>query len=169
MLTPKRIKEAELNVKQYLEDGLIKKQEFNQDIFKTLIQNSDESLEEAQRAKSSLWIIVMSYYSMFYMVNAVLLTLNYKIGNKIVHKVTSEALIVFIRNKLSKELIENYETIQSNALSGTRTDELIQYYEFEKHKRSLFQYSTTERAKINKAKTSLQRAKEFIFEMKKLI
>ena len=36
-------------------------------------------------------------------------------------------------------------------------------------KRSIFQYESTEQIKQAKAKTSLDRAKTFIFEMKKLI
>ena len=46
------------------------------------------------RTRASLWVIVISYYAMFYAANAVLLHLGYRTGEKIAHKVTSDALIV---------------------------------------------------------------------------
>ena len=41
-----------------------------------------------------------SYYSMFYIANAVLIKKGYKTGDKIAHKVTADALITIIRSKL---------------------------------------------------------------------
>src|SRR3989344_354024 len=111
MLSEKRIKEAESNVKSYLSEGLIKKEQFNSIVFNVLINNSNESIETAtflsNNKKSNLWIIVCSYYSMFYIANAVLYKLGYKIGDKISHKVTSDALIIYVRNKLKENIIEN--------------------------------------------------------------
>ncbi len=70
MLNEKRIKEAQSNVKSYLSEGLIDKQQFQQDIFKILLNNANESLDTAdflfKNNKSRLWVIVCSYYSMFY-------------------------------------------------------------------------------------------------------
>ena len=45
---------------------------------------------------------VISYYSMFYIANAVLFKIGYKIGEQTPHKITADALIVFVRNKLKK-------------------------------------------------------------------
>ncbi len=50
-----------------------------------------------------------------------------------------------------------------------KADLLIESFEFERNKRSLIQYKTIEIEKKSKAKTSLQRAKEFAKEMDKLI
>ena len=70
MLNEKRIKEAQSNVKSYLSEGLLDKQQFQQDIFKILLNNANESLDTAdflfKNNKSRLWVIVCSYYSMFY-------------------------------------------------------------------------------------------------------
>lgn len=64
-----RIKEAEQNFKQYLNDGLIKKSLFKQEIFDIYMKNSQESLEVANFLNNqnitNLWVIVSSYYSMF--------------------------------------------------------------------------------------------------------
>ena len=175
MLDKERIKEAENNVKSYLEEGLLRKASMNQQIMNILLANGKESLrvaeEISQKNISDLWVIVSSYYAMYYYANAVLLKLGYKIGEKIVHKVTSDALIVYVRNKLKENLIEEYEELKEEALkiAGTKSDEIIESFEFEKNKRSFIQYKTIETEKHSKAITSLQRAKEFTKEMEKLL
>ena len=80
MLDDKRIKEAENNIRNYLQDGLLQKQS-NQTAKLMYIENSGLSLETAQKLleleskiyKPYLWMIVTSYYSMYYLANAVLL------------------------------------------------------------------------------------------------
>ncbi len=169
MLFEEKISQAKNNVSNYLEEGLLKKVDFDKNILGILIQNSEESLIEAQKVNSFLWKIVMSYYSMFYIANAVLLKSGYKVGHKIAHKVTSDALIVIIKDKLKKELLEDYETVKEEALNFIKADEIIQSFEFERSKRSKVQYETTQKIKESKAKTSINRAKEFMLAMKKLL
>lgn len=175
MLDKKRIGEAEKNVRTYFEEGLLKKTTANLNVVSVLLKNAKESLRVAeeinQKNVSGLWVIVCSYYAMYYYANAVLSTLGYKVGDKIAHKVTSDALIVYVRKKLKETLIEEYEEIKEEALNlaGVKADSLIESFEFERNKRSLIQYETIEIEKQSKAKTSLQRAKEFAKEMEKLI
>lgn len=178
MFNDKRIIEAESNVRRYLQEGMLKKQK-NETAKLMYIENSNLSLETAQKLlslesdayKPYLWVIVTSYYSMYYIANAVLLDLGYKVGDKISHKVAGEALIVFARHKLKKEFIEEYENIKEDALEliSSKTDALLESFDLERGKRSTFQYETDERAKKEKALTSLSRAKTFVFEMKKLL
>jgi len=120
---------------------------------------------------SYLWSIVISYYAMYYAANAVLYNIYYKVGKKIVHKVTGDALIVFVRNKIKKTLLEEYEEQKQEALEivGKRTNSLLHEYEKEMEKRSVIQYECTDDIKKSKAKTSLERAERFVFEMKKLL
>ena len=175
MLTKERIKEAESNVKSYLEDGLLKKAIINKQVMNIFLRNAKESLRVAeevhQKNISELWVIVCSYYSMYYYANAVLLRLGHKVGEKIVHKVTSDAIIVYVRGKLKESLIEGYEDSKEEALNlaGMKADALIESFDFERNKRGLIQYQTLEIEKKSKAKTSLQRAKEFTREMEKLL
>lgn len=87
MLTDKRIKEAQDNLKAYLQEGLVvKKKEFEQRIFNILENNANESLKIAEmmfaNQDSWLWAIVTSYYSMYYIANAVLYKMGYKVGGK---------------------------------------------------------------------------------------
>ncbi len=173
MLSEKRIKQAEENVNDYLKEGLLRKSEFNENIYKILRRNAQESLETASflynNKKSNLWIIVASYYSMFYLANALLYKMGYKVGDKISHKVTADALIVFSRVKLTKSLIEYYEDIRDEALAKIKSDELIESLDYERKKRSLIQYNTPEEIKVSKTETSLKRAKEFMLQVRKLL
>ncbi len=171
MLSDERIKEAENNVKTYLLDGLIKKEQFRNIVFETYLRNHRESLLVAKnifnQSISNLWVVVISYYSMFYIANALLYKLGYKVSHKIAHKVTSDALITFVRNKLKNNLIEGYELASSEAL--ILSDNILQNYDFEMTKRSIFQYESTEEIKTAKAKTSLERAEQFSKEIEKVI
>ena len=171
MLSNERIKEAESGVNSYLADGLLKKEKFRSIVFETYLKNHRESLLVARKlfneSLSNLWVVIISYYSMFYVANALLYKLGYKVGSKVAHKVTSDALIVFVRNKLKDHLIEDYELASSEAL--VISDNFLQNYDFERVKRSVFQYESTEEIKAAKAKTSLDRAEEFGKEMEKLI
>ena len=173
MLDEKRIQQAEKNIKDYLASELIKKYVFKEEILTVLQNNAHDSIEIAEflseNKKADLWIIVTSYYSMFYMANAVLFKLGYKIGDKIPHKITADALIVFVRNKLKKRFLEEYEEAQNEALPGIKADSLIDAFDKERAKRGILQYETTAIEKHSKAKTSLQRAKNFVFEMEKLL
>lgn len=175
MTDEKRIKEARSNFNRYLQNGLLKKEK-NETAFFTYLKNSDLSLKVAEKLmndelKPFLWVIVCSYYSMFYIANAVLLKLGYKTGEEIVHKVTSDALFVLVLDKLRKELLDEYEKIRDDALdiASARAENIIKNYDYERRKRSKFQYEMAEEIKEHKAKISLKRAKEFVFEMKKLL
>jgi uncharacterized protein (UPF0332 family) len=140
------------------------------------IKNAELSLELAEECMNSnlkpyLWTVVISYYSMFYIANAVLLQLGYKTGSNVVHKVTSDALIVLVMDKIRKGLIEEYEDIKEDAMeiASIKSEEIMAFYSMEMDKRSRFQYDMTETIQEQKAKTSLKRAKEFMLEMKKLL
>jgi len=170
-----RINEAKQNFDKYLQDGLITKGK-NESAKSMYIQNADLSIKLASECMKSelnphLWIIVMSYYSMFYVANAVLLELGYKTGSKIAHKVTNDALIVLVMDKLKKGMIDEYESAQEDAMeiASVKSEEIIDNFQLEMNKRSKFQYNMGEIVKEQKAKTSIRRAQEFFIEMKKLI
>mgnify|MGYP001591423809 FL=1 len=175
MLEKYRIKEAETNIRAYLNEGLIKKESPNPDALRVLLRNAKESIDSADKLStdriSDLWVIVCSYYSMFYIANAVLRKLGYKVGEKIAHKVTADTLIVYARGKLKETLIEEYENSKEEALNlaGIKADTLIESFDREKTKRGIIQYRTDDIDKQAKAKTSLQRAKQFRNEMQILL
>ncbi len=160
----KRIKIAENNFKNYLDERKIKKvKQFDSLIYSTYMRNSRESLDVAnllfENKMSSLWVVVTSYYSMFYIACAYLYKLGYKAGDEIVHQVINESLIVQARHKIKNHLLENYSEEKDKALIVV--DNYLDNYEKEKGKRASFQYQTTEEVKEGKAKISLERAKEF--------
>ena len=97
--------------------------------------------------------------------------MGYKVGDKIVHQVTSDALTAFVRKELKENFLEEYEDAKEEALSlaGVRADSVIESFQFEKIKRGRIQYQTDAEEKQSKAKTSLDRAKSFLIEMEKLL
>ena len=105
------------------------------------------------------------------MANAILLSYGYKTQDKIAHKVTSDALIFLILDRRRKKFLEDYEAIQKDALeiASAKSESVIESYSFELDKRSRFQYNMLEQTKEAKAQTSLKRASEFVFELKKLL
>ena len=175
MIEAKQKKEAKQNFDRYLQDRLIKKEK-NETARQMYLKNAELSLQLAEECMISplrpyLWVVVISYYSMFYIANAVLLNFGYKTGGKIVHKVTSDALIVLVTDKIRKGLLEEYEDAKEDALeiASIRSEEIMAFYAMELDKRSRFQYDMTESIQEQKAKTSLKRAREFMLEMKKLL
>lgn len=162
---------AKENFDMYLKEGLVKKESFNALVYSTYMNNASESLRVAKmildEQTSSLWVIVTSYYAMFYVANACLYKLGYKVGHKIAHKVTSDCLKVLVKDKLAKHLLEEYDLASEDALEISSN--LIQNYDHELTKRSQFQYETTSEIKLSKAKTSFERAQEFSFEIQKLM
>lgn len=171
MLDENRIKEAEGNVRRYLEEGLLKKEKVPPIIQNTFLHNAQESFSVAEYLvpKSDFWVIITSYYSMFYAANAVLCSLGYKVGDKISHKVTADALIVMVRNKLKKSLLEDFEEAQDQALVGIKAEEIIKSFDWERDKRGRVQYDMTKVVKKGRAEISLKRANTFLFEMEKLL
>ncbi len=172
-LSSKKLVEAQKNVELYLKEGLLKNTNPQKQVLNILEENSLESIRAAELMLSSqissLWAIVCSYYSMYYAANAVLYARGYKVGERISHKVTADALIVFVRDALRRQLIETYEQTRQEALAIIGADEFLDFFERERHKRGTVQYSTTEKAKRSKAETSLLRAKEFVHVMRLLL
>lgn len=134
--------------------------------------------------ESYLWVSVCGYYSMFYVASGALASLGIKAGDKIVHKIVLDCLIFYFikTGKLAKHYHEEYEESMKEALEVMGIDEekirknlqkkaldLIQTFDYERGKRGDFQYKTTVPIKENLAKTSLERAKIFLYEIEKLI
>ena len=73
--------------------------------------------------------------------------------------------------KLKETLIEEYEDSKDEALNlaGIKTNSLIESFNQEKTKGGKIQYRTDDIDKQAKAKTSLQRAKQFLLEMNILL
>jgi len=167
----KRIKQAEDNFRRYLEQGLIKEKPFEQVIYQTYLNNSLESLKVAeqlfQNKTSSLWVVISSYYSMFYLASAYIYKKGFKAGHEIVHQIINEALIKLAKKEIETHFLEEYEEERQKALYSCNT--LFDEYEFEKTKRAQFQYETTGEIKEAKAKTSLERAKKFVTILRQIL
>jgi uncharacterized protein (UPF0332 family) len=118
---------------------------------------------------------------MFYAATAILAKQGIRATGQIVHKVTADALIhFFASNEKLAKLLDQYEEAQTVGLElvgrdelmkkmQKKADELIISYEGERKKRSKFQYDIGIQAKRGYAQTSLQRARDFVFEIRKLL
>ena len=201
MIEKKRIEEAQRNAKQYIDEGLLKVKDKEAPRFVGFfMKNAESSLQTASMLQeisdqqglkvtlkvssdfeSYLWVIVSSYYSMFYAATALLASQGIRATGQIVHKVTGDALIhFFVSNEKLAKLLEQYEEAQAVGLEligreelmksmQKKADELIVAYESERKKRSKFQYDIGVQAKRGYAQTSLERAKEFVFEIRKIL
>jgi hypothetical protein len=126
----------------------------------------------------SLWVINSSYYSMFYMVRALLENFGIKIKSdstiQSIHQIVFQALIYFfyINKRLENKLIQDFrEALEESGeiLGKEKAKKLLDDYRFEKEKRGIFTYEIGQIAMQNKAKTSFERAKSFNQEIRKLI
>lgn len=126
-----------------------------------------------------LWVINLSYYSMFYIVHALLAYKNVRIlSDQGVHKISAHALVYYCikNNFIAKELYEQFVESQVEAVElfnledfKKKAMDLTTKYFYEVGKRARFTYETEEGAKQRHAHTSLQRAREFLSEIEKII
>lgn len=192
MIENKKLKEAETRVKHYLNEGVIKtkqKAEFT-DFFLTNAEKSlssanalyDLSTNKDTQNKTGyinfdglLWVVNACYYSMFYMARALLENEGIKIKSDLsVHAITFDAIITFfyLNSRLQKKMIEDFVDAKEEAselLGKQKADQLIEDYFWERGKRATFTYNTKEIVIKAKAKTSIERAKRFNQEIKKMI
>jgi uncharacterized protein (UPF0332 family) len=166
-----REQQAHVNFTKYVKDSLLKKEKTNPRILERLEQNAIESLEVANNLFSNktsfLWTIVTSYYAMFYIASAYVYQKGYKAQHQIVHKVINDALIVLSQKELQEKYLKIYEEEKEKALALSQ--QLLENLEFERIKRSTFQYEMDAELKISKAQTSLNRAKEFVSIFRELM
>lgn len=192
-LDEKRLDEIKANVQGYIKNSVfIKEKDYRfVDFF---LKNSKNSLETAkllfevstkQNLKEYLgvpdfdgflWVINSGYYSMFYAARALLESIGLKIKERdySIHKLTFEALVyyLYLTGKLERKLIESFAESASESaevLGKEKAEKLIEDYMFERSKRSQFTYEMGLLAIRNKAQTSLDRAKGFVEETRKIL
>ena len=192
MLNDKKLEEIRKNIPLLRNTDEITKDEKNKRLVEFYTENALVSLNTAKilnnvsfdinikrkfefiddKFESYLWVVNSSYYSMFYMASALLAKIGIKVRSEIgVHKKTFYALVYYfyLSKKIAKKYIEEYEEMEkeSEELLGMMQEKvkgLMLKYDFEMDKRARFTYNIGEKAKENKAKTSLGRAVEFYNE-----
>lgn len=192
MLDEKKIDEIKRRVTNFIKEGVIRKTKEKEfvDFFLTNAKNSldsakllfDVSIKDNLKETTGfpnfngfLWVINSSYYSMFYMAKALLENECIKIKTDLsIHSTTFDALVYYfyLTGKLQKKFIEDFaEAVKETAeiLGKEKAKELIEDYFYEKRKRATFTYEMGAIAMQNKAQTSLERAKRFNEEIRKLI
>ena len=194
MIDQKRILEAEKNVQQYIQEErlfikrkdiahyvpfFLKNAETSLLTAKALLELSTENQKKQtfgleETFETYLWVIVPSYYSMFYAALALFAKNEMKVGDQFAHKVVADTLIVnFLKNQKLAKLLEMYEETKDQAMqimgSQDKARILVQDYEYERQKRHELQYEVGKEAKHNLANTSLTRATQFIAEIRNIL
>jgi uncharacterized protein (UPF0332 family) len=193
------IKEIERNVREYLQNGVLKKDQSAKDLVNIYMQNAERSFataslllnisdsEDLKKAnkiepdfETYIWVLVSSYYSMFYAANALLAKIGLKTTEVKAHKVTSDALVDYfiLNNKLAKSMYESYQESMNMAMDLTKQDletfiliakNLASSLEQERKNRGKFQYNMKVEMKRSRAVTSLEHAREFLKEIRGLV
>lgn len=192
MIEDKRIEEAKSNAIKSINSGVIVKTKESSyvDFF---IKNAKDSLDSAKilfessinektkvalgmpKFNGFLWVINSSYYSMFYMARALLESVGVKIKtDESIHFLVYNALIYYFYStgRLERHFIDDFENAQDEAvqiLGKEKAREMISSYSNEKEKRAKFTYELGEIAMLGKAGTSLDRAKRFMEEARKIL
>lgn len=192
MLDDKRIEEAKRNAETCIRRGFITKGsdgrfvEFFLDNARNSLDSAlllfgvstDKNLKESTGFRDFngfLWVINASYYSMFYMARALLENEGVKINTEdSIHAVTFDALVYYfyLTGKLQKRIVEDFAEAEEDAarmLGREKAKGLVEDYFHERRKRAKFTYEMGLSAMQNKAKTSLERAKRFNEETRKMI
>ncbi len=192
MLDNKKFQEIEARIKKFILEGIVKSKEpsKNTEFFLENAANSllsakllldvsiNTELQEATgylKFNGYLWSINASYYSMFYMVRALLEKNGIKLKSELsIHALAFDSFVYYfyLNNKLEKNFVEQFIDAkeESAEILGKETaDELITNYFHEKQKRAKITYEIGEIALQNKAKTSVERAEQFNKEIKKLL
>jgi len=107
------------------------------------------------------WVIVTSYYSMFYMASALIAKKGIKCGNIDVHK--------NVKNGFLRLYIENSYLERKLAIDYNQCKEIAQDLIQERSKRSKYQYDIGKSALARDAEISLKRAKNFFEKTRKVL
>lgn len=192
MLDDKKLEEIKKNIAMLRNEGEINKDDNNKKLVEFYVENALTSLNTAKilnnvstdasikkkfdfiddNFETYLWIINTSYYSMFYMVGALLAKAGIKVKSSIgVHEKTFQAFVYYfyLTKKIAKQYIEEFKEAQEEnyellGMMQQRVKDLMLKYDFEMDKRAKFTYNIGLKAKENKALTSLNRAIEFYNE-----
>ncbi len=185
MLDEKSIQQSSKIVKELISEGKIVKP--NPKTLEFFLKQSQKTLIVAQKLlelqikehiDTNLWIINTSYYAMFFAATSLLAHHGKKLNtSQGVHKATYHALVhYFVKedNKLKKQLAEEYakavnDVEQTLQMGEEKIKELLANFDFELNKRKTFTYELEEDASANKAITSLERAKNFVAEVRRII
>ena len=108
------------------------------------------------------WVIIMSYYSMFHAVNALLRKIGIKVGKEYAHEITINLLLYYFyyTRIIEDELLNSYENAEEKA------NQLVVSYIFAKRERIRYQYGANKESQEKDAEKILNDAVNFISRLK---
>jgi len=191
MLDEKKISESRRRAEKRIKEGIIFKDKPR--FVEFFLVNSRNSLDSAKllfdvsadeklkkdlgflKFDGFLWVINASYYSMFYLARALLESKGINVKTDLsIHSVVFDALVYYfyLTGRIERKFIEEFNEAgleASEVLGKEKAKALMDSYSNEKEKRGRFTYEMGEVAMKNKAQTSLERAKGFREEIRKMI
>lgn len=135
-------------------------------------------MQNKEDINANMWIINTSYYAMFFAATALLAHHNHKINSEVeIHKLTYHALVYYFikqENKLKYTFASDYKDAVEDAeqllqLGQKQIEKLITDLDYEQDKRKRYTYEMAQEAETQKAETSLNRAKEFVDQIKRMV
>src|SRR3989344_7697930 len=162
MLAEKQKQESCSVIRRLIQEGKIGQPESGRALF--FLNKSIESFNLAKRIlhisedatdplSSFMWVISITYYSMFFAATALLANFSHKIKEERgIHKLTYHALIYYFLvddNKLQKHFIEQYQDAYEEAeellkISEEKAVSLVASFDFEREKRRKYTYEMGE-------------------------
>lgn len=176
----KEMKKASKEYNEALQSGDLKKSNENKKFSGFFFSRSENSLLTAdllyqisnnQKDKSNLridesyesfmWIIVVCYYSMFYMASALIANKGIKAGHNDVHR--------NVKNAFLRLYIENSSLEKVLGIDYTGCKEIAEDLMQERERRSRYQYDIGEGALRRDAEMSIRRARNFFEKTRKIL
>jgi len=118
---------------------------------------NDKTRRDAMKVDDSyngnMWVIVSSYFSMFYMASALLAKKNLKVGRVDTHK--------HVKNAFLHVYIANHALDNALGIDYMESKEIAEDLMAERDKRSKYQYDVGAKALQTDAELSLKRARNF--------
>lgn len=131
---------------------------FNLNERKDFIKELEKTEEVDKEFNTYEWVVIMSYYSMFHSVNALLRKIGINVGKQYAHEITTNLLLYYFyyTRIIEDELIKIYENAEEKA------KQLVVSYVFAKEERAKYQYNANIELQKKDAEKILNDARSFV-------
>jgi uncharacterized protein (UPF0332 family) len=137
---------------------------FNLNEHQDFIKELEQTEEPDPEFNTYEWVVIMSYYSMFHSVNALLRKIGIKVGKQYAHEITTNLLLYYFHYTriIEDELLKIYENAEEKA------KELVVSYIFAKEERTKYQYEANIESQRKNTEKILNDAVNFVSRLKEI-
>ncbi len=135
---------------------------FNLNEHKDFIKKLEKTEESDPEFNTYEWVIIMSYYSMFHSINALLRKIGVRVGKQYAHEITINLLLYYFyfTKIIEEELLKIYKNAEEKARG------LVVSYIFAKEERTKYQYKVNLESQKEDAEKILDDAVNFVGRLK---